>query len=102
MGDAVIKYLHGSRTEHERKLTEQRADELLPVVQELTDPTIEHISEVWAVVLKNNQTGRGVILAIRDSRQEAREEANICFSALHEIHMIFPWKIRISKLTLQA
>ena len=99
---ATVLYLDGSKSEHEENLIESKADLLLPLVQELADPNIQHQTEIWAVILHNNQSGLGAIIAMHDDREQAQTDAEITYSALHEIHVPFPWAVRVSKLTLQA
>jgi hypothetical protein len=98
----TVKYIAGSRYAHDRKSILRKVEELSPLLGALIDKKVSLIRELFLVVVANTETDRALIIAVEDSYEDAYEEAQMIFSAMHELEVEFDWKIRIDRIALRA
>lgn len=97
-----VKYLAGSRFAHDRNVIQGKVRELTPFLGSLTESRAEIAREIHVVVVSNKDNGKSVIVSVRDSYKDAYDEAQLCFSAMHELNIGFGWKIRVERVVLKA
>jgi hypothetical protein len=99
---ATLRYIEGSRFAHDRKAIDRKVEQVEAVAAALTDKSLDLAREVFFVIIINEESSRAVIVNIVDEYEDAKREAEVCFSALHEIGLPFRWGIRIDRSYLRA
>jgi hypothetical protein len=97
-----VKYLAGSRFAHDRNAIQGKLRELTPFLGSLTESRADVAREIHVVAVDNKDNDKSVIVSIRDSYKDAYDEAQLCFSAMHELNIGFHWKIRVIRVVLRA
>jgi hypothetical protein len=98
----AVKYIEGSKLAHDQRAISRKAEVIEPVLAALTDKRLDVSRETYFVVVINDDTQRAVIVDVEDEYEDAYREAQLCFSAMHEIGMPFRWSIRIDRSYLRA
>ena len=98
----TVKYIEGSRFAHDQKAISRKVEQVEGAVAALTDPKLSLSVESFFVIIVNEDTEQSVIVDIKTDYEMAMREAQLCFSALHEIGLPFRWGIRIDRSYLRA
>jgi hypothetical protein len=97
-----VKYLAGSRFAHDRAAIQSKLRDITPFLGSLTESRADVAREIHCVVVANKDNGKSVIVSLRDTYKEAYDEAQLCFSAMHELNVGFHWKIKVVRVALKA
>ena len=98
----TVKYIEGSRFAHDQKEIQRKIEDLALFLGALTEERAIVARQVHAVIIENLDSDRSVIVQLRESYKDAYDEAQLCFSALHEMEVGFKWKIRVDRILLQS